>query len=190
MIEVLTLLLVVITGVYAYLTFRILEANRASVATMNTQIEAATRPYVTVALSTERSGFLSFAVSNVGHSAAMDLQLKSEPEIKPVRASGSATTVGKIPDSIGLFHHTIPYLAPSQRLEALVGHYSGVKTSYPELRFTISLQYKGSAGHYAETVELSLKPTDDALHLADYEIGEELHEIRKTLEDIKSQLKA
>jgi hypothetical protein len=189
MIEILTSLLVVITAVYAYLTFRILQANRASVAAMNAQVEAATRPYVTVAFSRERSGFLGFTVCNVGQSAARDLQLKSEPEIKPVRAAGSATTAGRISDSIGLFHHAIPYLAPAQSLEALIGHYSGVKASYPELRFTISVQYSGSAGRYVETVELSLKPTDDAQHLADYEIGKELHEIKETLEGIKSQLK-
>ena len=60
MIEILTTLLVIITGVYAYLTFRILEANRGSVAAMKTQVEAATRPYVIVALAPERSGFTVF----------------------------------------------------------------------------------------------------------------------------------
>jgi hypothetical protein len=189
MIEILTSLLVAITGIYAYLTFRILQANRASVAAMNAQIEAVTRPYVTVAFSRPHPGFLSFTVSNVGHSAAVNVEMKSDPEIKPVRASGSAKTIGRVPESIGLFHHPIPYLAPSQSIDALIGHYSGIRESYPDLRFTISLSYGGSAGRYTDTIELSLKPTDDVQHLADYNVGEELHEIRNALDEIKSRFK-
>ena len=157
---------------------------------MKAQIEAATRPYVVVAFSREQSGFFSFKVSNVGHSAAKQLQLKSDPEIKPVRASGSVVEFGTVPDSIGFFRHSITYLAPSQSVEALVGHYSDIRASYPELLFRISLHYHGIGGPYEETVELSLKPTDDAQYLMDYDIGEELHEIRKTLEGIKSKLEA
>jgi hypothetical protein len=73
-------------------------------------------------------------------------------------------------------------------MEALVGHYSGVRASYPDLHFTISLEYEGIGGPYSETVELSLKPTDEAQHLTDYEIGKELHDIRETLEKIRSKL--
>ena len=66
--------------------------------------------------------------------------------------------------------------------------FHGSSTSYPDLQFTISLQYDGVDGPYSEIVALSLKPTDEALHLTDHEIGKELHEIRETLERIRSKL--
>ncbi len=109
-------------------------------------------------------------------------------KIKPVRGAGSVKTVGRIPEFIGLFRHTIPYLAPTQQLQALIGHYSGLRGSYPELHFEVSLQYEGIGGTYSETVELSFKPTDEALHLPDYEIGQELHEINETLGRIERKL--
>ena len=122
----------------------------------------------------------------MGHSAAKNLRLQSTPEIKPVRAAGSVTQVGAIPETIGLFQHPIPYLAPSQTLEALVGHYSGIRQSYPDLLFDVSIRYEGVGGVHEETVQLSLKPTDDLQHLAEYDIGKELHEIRETLQRMKA----
>lgn len=190
MIELLTFLLVIITSVYAYLTFRILQSNRESVAIMNSQIESATRPYVVVSLVRQRSGFYSFRVSNLGHSAAKQVKLTCDPEIKPVRAGGSVTQFGNIPDAIGLFQHPISYMAPSETVEALVGHYSGIKASYPDLSFKVTLQYEGSGRSYAEAVELSLKPTEDAQYLMDYDVGKELHEIREVLDRIRAKLEA
>jgi hypothetical protein len=40
MIEILTSLLVIVTGLYAYLTYRILHANRDSVAAMKAQLHS------------------------------------------------------------------------------------------------------------------------------------------------------
>lgn len=45
----LTAALTIITGIYAYLTFRILKANEHAVAAMQEQAEQANRPYVVVA---------------------------------------------------------------------------------------------------------------------------------------------
>jgi hypothetical protein len=164
--------------------------TRRMAAAMKTQIEAAMRPYVTVEFCGQRSGFLSFKISNVGHSAAKQLRVKSVPEIKPVRGSGSVQTIGTIPERIGFFHESITYLGPSKSIQALIGHYSGIRASYPELLFTVSLNYEGGASRYSESVELSLKPTDDALHLQVYDIGEELNKIRKVLESMNRQTNA
>jgi hypothetical protein len=51
-IEILTSLLVIITGFYAWVTFRIMKANERTVAAMHSQIESATRPYIAVGLVT------------------------------------------------------------------------------------------------------------------------------------------
>jgi hypothetical protein len=189
MIEILTFLLVIITGIYAYLTFRILQANRASVSLMASQIEASTRPHVTLSLERERAGFYSFEVSNRGRSAARQLRLTCDPEIRPVSAAGSVVQVGKPTDATGLFRHPITYLAPDQTIRVLFGHYSGIRDSYPDLRFKIALAYDGVGQSYSEKVELSLKPTDETSHLAEYDVGQELHEIRQAIEKIRDNMK-
>src|SRR5438874_6742 len=164
MIELLTSLLVIITAIYAFLTFRILQSNRASVSLMTAQIEASTRPYIVISLARERAGFLSFEVSNLGKSAATHLKLSCDPEIKPISASGSVVQVGKPTDATSLFRHPITYLAPGQIMRVLFGHYSGIKAKYPDLTFKLSLNYGGVQRTYSETVELSLKPTEDTSH--------------------------
>ena len=188
MMEVLTLLLVLITGVYVFLTFRILQSNRQSVAMMSAQMEAATRPYVVVRLERERAGFYSFNVSNLGHSAANRIQMTCDPEIKPVGAVGTVTQVGKPTDASGLFRHPITCLAPGQTIKVLFGHYSGIKASYPDLLFKIALDYDGTGRSYQETLDLSLKPTDEAQHLVDYDIGQELHGIREAIDGIRKKM--
>lgn len=189
-IEILTSLLVIITGIYAFLTHRILQANRASVALMTSQIESSTRPYVVVSLSRERAGFYSFEVSNLGRSSARQLHLTCDPEIKPVGAAGDVVQFGKPTDATGLFRHPITYLAPGQTVRALFGHYSGIRDSYPDLTFKITLRYEGTGKSYEEMAELSLKPTDETSHLAEYDIGQEIHEIRKAIEKIRDKIQA
>src|SRR5947209_11803300 len=124
MIEVLTFVLVIITAIYAFLTFRILQSNRASVSLIGAQIEASTRPYVVIGLVREEAGFLSFEVSNLGKSAATNLKLTCDPEIKPISATGSVVQVGKPTDATSLFQNLITYLAPGQTMRVLFGHYS------------------------------------------------------------------
>ena len=67
----LTLALVVITAIYAYLTFLILKANRAVVAGMQEQMEAMLRPYVTAEVNARPgSTLVQLVVKNAGKSAA------------------------------------------------------------------------------------------------------------------------
>ena len=190
MIELFTFLLVIITGVYAFLTFRILQANRASLALMSSQIESSTRPYVVISLSRERAVFYSFEVSNLGRSAARRLQLTCDPEIKPVGAAGNVVQVGKPTDASGLFRHPTTYLSPGQTVKVLFGHYSGIRASYPSLTFNITLRYDSVGNSYEENAELSLKPTDETSHLTEYDVGKELHEIREVLDRIRTRMEA
>ncbi len=75
--EVLTFILVVITGYYAWTTFRILKANENTVNIMKQQIDSSIRPYITV------NTFLSptlpviyLKISNTGRTAAFNLRLE------------------------------------------------------------------------------------------------------------------
>ena len=178
-----------LTGIVVLLMWRSNRQMRLSIEQSARAEEGRSRPYVVVEFVRERSGFITFRVMNFGRSAAKALRITSEPEIKPVRAAGSVKTVGGIPEFIGLFKHPIPYLAPSQHLDALVGHYSGIRESFPGLAFTLSLDYEGIGGPHHETLQLSLKATDESLHLQDYDLGKEIHEVQDVLRRIEAKLK-
>lgn len=90
MIEFLTALLVLITGFYAWVTYKMLNANKNVVALMAEQTEALSRPYVTVAafLPPEKFMFV-LKISNMGKTAANHLKLTLDKEFYKYGRSGS-----------------------------------------------------------------------------------------------------
>ena len=75
-IDYLTGALVLITGFYAWATFRILRANEKVVEVMHEQAEAVTRPYVSVAPILEPDNPVFYLrISNTGKTAANKLKL-------------------------------------------------------------------------------------------------------------------
>lgn len=76
MIEFLTGVLVLITGFYAWATFRILRANERVVQVMNEQSDAMTRPYLTISPFLEPDNPIFYLrIANVGRTAARNLRL-------------------------------------------------------------------------------------------------------------------
>lgn len=73
----LTLLLVLITGFYAWAKFEILKANKAVVNEMKEQTSAHLRPYIVVS-ATPRAGatVIDLDIINTGRSPAKGLKLK------------------------------------------------------------------------------------------------------------------
>lgn len=74
--EAWTVVLAIITAVYAFATFRILRANQAAVEAMREQTEAMLRPYVSAEV-TARPGttLVQLVVRNTGRSAAEGLRM-------------------------------------------------------------------------------------------------------------------
>ncbi|HLL73789.1 MAG TPA: hypothetical protein VK421_00715 [Pyrinomonadaceae bacterium] len=76
MIEFLTALLVVLTGVYAWITFKILNANKQTIAVMREQMDVLIRPYVIVNVSFGLGGpVLMLRIANTGRTPANKLRL-------------------------------------------------------------------------------------------------------------------
>ena len=76
MIEVLTAVLVVITGFYAWATYRILLANERVVEVMHEQADAITRPYISISPVIEPDNpIFHLRISNAGKTAALKLRL-------------------------------------------------------------------------------------------------------------------
>lgn len=89
MIEFLTALLVLITGFYAWVTYKMLHANNTVVALMAEQTEAISRPYVTVAafLPPEKLLFV-LKIANTGKTAARHLKLTLDKEFNKYGRDG------------------------------------------------------------------------------------------------------
>jgi hypothetical protein len=76
MTEVLTALLVVVTAAYTIATYRILKANRATVAILRDQVVALNRPYVTIGVVLEPKVMLfHLSVRNIGKTPAENVTL-------------------------------------------------------------------------------------------------------------------
>lgn len=77
MLEIITSILVLITGFYAWATYKILRANERVVQVMSEQAEAMTRPYITIAQVLEVDNPIFYLrVSNTGRTPARNLRLK------------------------------------------------------------------------------------------------------------------
>lgn len=76
-IELLTGALVVITGFYAWMTFRMMRASERSLQAMQDQSETSLRPYITVCAFTVPNNFLFFLrIANTGRTAAQNVRLE------------------------------------------------------------------------------------------------------------------
>jgi hypothetical protein len=77
--EILTGLLIIITGFYAWATYRILQANEEVVKVMGDQLEALRRPYITIApYIVPGTPLMGIKISNTGQSPAQNLTLSMD----------------------------------------------------------------------------------------------------------------
>jgi hypothetical protein len=189
-VESLTAILVVITGVYAYLTHRIAKATEASVAAINRQSEASLRPYITVApFVRPKALFLYLRIANNGRTAADNLRLtldhdffqwgkKDHPE-RNLRTQSA-------------FTHPIDSFAPGAELLFALGQgwvlfgADADPTSTP-LQFNVMAAYEFFGKEVEETTHVDLRPFLGSEGEAD-PLVEELERIRKELEKLPAAL--
>jgi len=81
MIEILTAILVIITGIYVFFTFRILKANETIVEKMHEQQEAVYRPYISISPVIYPENPVAFLkIKNTGLTAANNLRLNLDKD--------------------------------------------------------------------------------------------------------------
>jgi hypothetical protein len=182
----LTLALVVITGLYAWATFRILRANEAVVAAMKEQTEAQLRPYVVVSVS-PRIGttLLCLAIENVGRSPAQNLRMKMDRDFYPHAERRERENIAKLP----AFAEPIRSLAPGAKVTFIlgVGHtlFAASEDLCPRV-FTVSAEYASGLRRYAEDHSVDLRPLVHSSVVHD-PVAEEVEKLRKSLEGLLKQ---
>jgi len=180
--NVLTGVLVVITGVYAALTYGILAATRRSVETVRQQTEAMSRPYVTVSpFVLPKNAILFLRVSNIGKTAAEHLRLKLE---RPFYRFGKAEESENLA-SFAAFQNEIPSFAPGVELRfslamapILFGDKADEVKTPKVFRITATYSFAGTT--VTEPTDVDLRPFAGT-HMAFDPVVDELSEIKDAL---------
>lgn len=179
----LTLALVIITGVYAWATFKILRANEGVLAAMEKQTEAQLRPYVvaTVALRIGTT-LLLLEIQNSGRSPALDVRLTLDRDFYPHAERREGENIAQLP----AFSQPIESLAPGLRMQFILGvggtiFAAGVDEALCPKVFTVRAQYSYGGRTYLENNTIDLRPMlhSAAIHDA---VGEEIKRLRESLE--------
>jgi len=77
MMEILTAILVAITGIYAYLTYKMSKMNERAVQIMNEQTESISRPYLIIQpIVRPHTQFLYLKIYNSGKTPALNVKLE------------------------------------------------------------------------------------------------------------------
>jgi len=152
--------LVFITAVYAWLTYKILKANQRTVAAMQEQTESMSRPYITATITLEPdSPVFYLRIQNTGKTSATDLSLS---------ISRDFYKFGEVTDDhnlarLSLFNRAIDSFPPGS--EVVVSLAQGfVVFGFPEDNptcphsFTISASYSFGLKRVTEHINIDLRP--------------------------------
>lgn len=187
--DVLTALLVVITGVYVVLTYGIMRATRDSVAAMERQTEELSRPTITIApMALPRHFILFLRISNAGRTAARGLRLELD---RPFQRLGKPEPDENMA-SLSAFNTPIASFAPGSELifslatgPQLFGE--GYREDLTPLVFRIKASYSFGTKTVSESTEVDLRPFR-GMHMSFDPHLEELHNVTAALKEIKNAI--
>lgn len=160
MIEILTALLVLITGFYAWVTYRILKANELVVDAMREQSEATYRPYVTVTLFLEPDNPIFYLrITNRGKTSATDLRLAIDRSFFKFGERSERNDLA----SFAAFNQPIDSLAPESEIvfglaQGFVVFAEGADQTTCPNTFAVTAGYKFGAKQVEERHVIDLKP--------------------------------
>ncbi|MCC6713061.1 MAG: hypothetical protein IT344_06840 [Candidatus Dadabacteria bacterium] len=182
MIEVLTGLLVFITGLYALFTYKILKANQSVVTEMQNQNEALRRPYIVISPALFPNNIIFFLrIRNTGLTAAENLRLSLDKNFYEF---------GKIEDRCNLksfkaFNDPIDSFVPGAEMTFYLAQSFVVfgENANPEVTpsiFTITAEYSFGKKTVVEKTVIDLRPYAHSSPPQD-SISYELKKIREIL---------
>ena len=182
MIEILTAVLVIITGFYAWVTFRISKANEAVLSEMRNEQEALFRPYISIAptfFPDNPCFFLS--IKNIGKTEAKYLTLKMD---KDFYKFGKKSEGNNIKD-LCAFSKPIESFAPgAEILIYLAQHFvvfgNNSNENITPKSFKVSVQYQFGSKSVSENTIIDLTPYIDTA-LPQDPIVKKLKEIKDSI---------
>ena len=189
-IEGLTGALVLITGFYAYVTFRIMVANERIVSTMREQTESLTRPYVVVAVMTvPDSPVFYLRVANTGRTGAENVRLIMDRDFFQYGRKD-----GRNLRTLAAFQQPIDQLAPGSEIifglaQAFVVFAQDADSAITPSVFEIAATYRYSDKQVHEKTIIDLRPYYLSIDRPD-PLVDELKGIKEQLEKLVKKREA
>jgi hypothetical protein len=175
--------LVIVTLIYVYLTYRILQTNRATVEQMRIQQENMIRPYITVSATVmSGTGMFLLKIKNSGISAAQNLRLSIDRSFFQFGMRDDHKNL----KCFFVFNKSIDTFGPGAEMIFHLGLGKDIfspqadPNCMPTL-FSIGAQYSFSGREFSETTVIDLMPYREAAVSFDPLIAE-MEKLRKTLE--------
>jgi hypothetical protein len=189
-IEFLTAALVLITAIYAGITFLILRANEKVVAVMREQALATSRPYVVVIPFLELDNPIFYLrIANTERTATTNLRLIIDKSFQQFGEQGEEHDLS----TFIAFNQTIDSFSPGAEIifplaqGAKVFSQAKGQCELPRT-FSITAEYDFAGQHVAEINQIDLRPYLKAGIPQDAYVRK-LESIRKSLESIATQVK-
>jgi len=183
--EILAAASVALTAVYAFLTFRILQANRATVKVMQEQSIALQRPYLAVTAGPERGSIVFILkISNVGRTAAERVSLTMDNAF--YQFGDSNKNIQSMNAFVGVIETMPPGFELIFHLGTSIQIYGGGTPGPMPQVFVVTAAYNDSTGReYHEKTTIDLRAFHQTAVLED-QIVKQLEEISKTLKARRS----
>lgn len=186
-IDYLTAILVFVTAIYSYLTYKMAKASEASVQTMKEQSEAMFRPYVTVSpFVRPHTNVLYLRIENTGKAAAEDLRLSMD---KDFFQFGEGTQPDHNLRVKTAFVEPIQSLPPDGKLvfalaQGFIIFAPDADPNVVPRQFTITATYSFGSKEFTELNRIDLRPYIGSEGELD-PVVEELEKLRKVAEKWK-----
>jgi hypothetical protein len=155
--NVISLVLVIVTGIYVFLTWRIANANKGMLDNIREQYRDSLRPVVMPTLQIRDQIVLRLAISNTGKSPAYRLRVGLDKDFLQWADRGNIR-------EFNVFQKEISVLAPGGEIviDLAQGFNLGREANgqiLTPLEFNVSLSYASKDGEqYKETVPIDLAP--------------------------------
>lgn len=170
---ILAAILVVITGVYAYLTRRqVLESKALR--------EMAMRPdlVVTAEIHETHINLINFRVENIGSGAARSIRLRTSREFM--------TGDNRPLHELGLFKRGIPLLGPGRNIETFLGSAIELYQEPQEEPLEVTAKYEDATGRkFEETFLIDYAAFENLSRVGDAP----LHTIEKSIKDLQQSIR-
>lgn len=105
-------LLVIITAVYCFLTYKIVQKNGEMVAQMRAQYESFIAPIVTTTIQLKHGVFIYLKIKNKGQSAAKNLRLTMDKDFYQAGEFSEGNNIRNFP----VFQQPIPSFGPDEEI--------------------------------------------------------------------------
>ena len=188
--EWLTLANVLLTAMFAGLTFFILRANRAAVGAMREQMADQNRPFVTVTVQVRMgTPVIQLLVRNVGRSPAQNLRLRLDRDFFQFGEKSESRNLAKQ----SAFSQPIDCLPPISELLFDLGmgfkiFEGGADPTICPHTFEVSADYEYGKTKFSEKTHVDLRPYMGT-SIPHHPVVEELERVRKSIDNLSGVVK-